>query len=251
MLELKNISKYYANNGKKIEAIKNISLKAGNKKIIALVGPSGCGKTTLLKIIAGLLPSSSGEVILNGKIITEPNKKIGMIFQNFSLFPWLTVKENIAFGLNLQKISNEEKEKLVQYYLSIINLKDFANAYPKNISGGMQQRVAIARTLVNNPSLILMDEPFSSLDAQTRFDMQEFLLQLWENEKVTIIFVTHDVEEAIFLADEIIVLTARPAEIKNAFVIPFGKSRDMKIKYSHEFSGLKKAISKELKFVNT
>ncbi len=246
MLKISNISKTYDNNGQLIEAVKDVSLTIEDRQFVALVGPSGCGKTTLLKIIAGLVEASSGEVILDGKKILEPDKERGMIFQGFSLFPWLTIKENIAFGLNLQSLSAQKKKTIIQQYLSITGLSDFANAYPKNLSGGMQQRLAIARTLANDPKVLLMDEPFGSLDSQTRSRMQEFLTKLWEDDRKTILFVTHDVEEAIFLADTVYLLSQRPAQIKQVFKVPFDRPRLHELKYSQEFFKLEKEIAKQL-----
>jgi ABC-type nitrate/sulfonate/bicarbonate transport system ATPase subunit len=246
MLEIKNLSKTYDNNGQLIETIKDFSLTIDEHRFIVLVGPSGCGKTTLLKIIAGLLEPSSGEVILDGKKILEPDKERGMIFQSFSLFPWLTVKGNISFGLDLQNMLRKQKDEIVQHYLQIVGLSDFANAYPKNLSGGMQQRLAIARTLANNPKVLLMDEPFGSLDSQTRSKMQEFLTALWEKDRKTILFVTHDVEEAIFLADTVYLLSQRPTEIKQVFNVPFARPRLHELKYSQEFFELEKEIAQKL-----
>lgn len=246
MLEIKNISKTYDNNGQLIETIKDFSLTIDEHKFIVLVGPSGCGKTTLLKIVAGLLEPSAGEVVLDGKKILEPDKERGMIFQSFSLFPWLTVKDNISFGLDLQNLSRKQKDKIVQHYLQIVGLSDFADAYPKNLSGGMQQRLAIARTLANNPKVLLMDEPFGSLDSQTRSKMQEFLTGLWEKDRKTILFVTHDVEEAIFLADTVYLMSQRPTEIKQVFNVPFVRPRLHELKYSQEFFELEKEIAQRL-----
>ena len=248
MLKIDNITKTYNNNGQLIEAVNKISLEIKDRRFIAFVGPSGCGKTTLLKIIAGLLEPSAGEVILDGKKILEPSRERGMIFQNFSLFPWLTVRENISFGLNLQNLLEQKKSEIIEHYLSITGLADFANAYPKNLSGGMQQRLAIARTLANNPKVLLMDESFGSLDSQTRSRMQEFLTKLWESDKKTILFVTHDVEEAIFLADEVYLLSQRPAQIKQIFKVPFDRPRLHELKYLQEFFELEKEIAKQLEY---
>lgn len=246
MLELKNISKVYTNEGQKVEAIKDLDLVIKEREFIAMVGPSGCGKTTFLKIIAGLIEASEGEVILDGKKVVGPGKDRGLVFQNFTLFPWLTVKENIEFGLNLQNIDSKKKEETVNHYLNITGLKDFAHFYPKNLSGGMQQRVAIARTLANNPKILLMDEPFGSLDSQTRSQMQEFLTKLWEAEHKTILFITHDVGEAVFLADKVYVLGKRPMQIKNVFDVPFPRSRKHDLKHSTEFFEFENKIAKEL-----
>lgn len=246
MLELHNLSKKYRGNTQEIEVIKNLNLSASQGEFIVLVGPSGCGKTTLLKIIAGLIPTSSGDVILDGNKTLSPSKDRGLVFQSFTLFPWLTVKENISFGLDLQNLDNKKKTDTVNHYLTITGLKDFADFYPKNLSGGMQQRVAIARTLANNPKILLMDEPFGSLDSQTRSQMQEFLTKLWGSEKHTILFITHDVEEATFLADTVYVLSKRPMEIKNKFSVPFARPRTHALKHTKEFFEFENKIAKEL-----
>ena len=246
MLELKNISKIYTQNNQQVEAIKNLNLSVKEREFIALVGPSGCGKTTLLKIIAGLISASGGEVILDGKKILNPGKDRGLVFQQFTLFPWLTVRENISFGLELQKLDSKKKAEIVNHYLGVTGLKDFAEFYPKNLSGGMQQRVAIARTLATKPKILLMDEPFGSLDSQTRSQMQEFLTGLWEAEHHTILFVTHNVEEALFLADTIYVLGKRPTEIKNMFSVPFARPRVHVLKHTKEFFEFENKIAQEL-----
>lgn len=246
MLELKNISKTYTNDHQQVEAIKNFNLSVKEREFIALVGPSGCGKTTLLKIIAGLIQASGGDVILDGKKILNSGKDRGLVFQQFTLFPWLTVKENISFGLDLQKLDNKKKTEIINHYLGVTGLKDFSEFYPKNLSGGMQQRVAIARTLANNPKILLMDEPFGSLDSQTRSQMQEFLTKLWEAEHQTILFITHDVQEAAFLADTVYVLSKRPMEIKNIFSVPFARPRIHALKHTKEFFEFENKIAQEL-----
>ena len=246
MLELNNLSKTYTENNQKVEAIKNLNLTVSEHEFIALVGPSGCGKTTLLKIIAGLISASDGEIILDGKKILSPGKDRGLVFQQFTLFPWLTVRENISFGLELQKLDSKKKAEIVNHYLGVTGLKDFAEFYPKNLSGGMQQRAAIARTLANNPKILLMDEPFGSLDSQARSHMQEFLTELWEAERYTILFVTHDVGEASFLADVVCVLDKRPMKIKNIFSVPFSRPRVHALKHTQEFFELENKIAQEL-----
>ncbi len=246
MLELKKISKVYTNEGQKVEAIKNLDLTVNEREFIAMVGPSGCGKTTFLKIIAGLIEASGGEVILDGKKVNTPGKDRGLVFQNFTLFPWLTVRENISFGLDLQNINNQKKTEVIEHYLNITGLKEFADFYPKNLSGGMQQRVAIARTLANNPKILLMDEPFGSLDSQTRSQMQEFLTKLWEAEHKTILFITHDVGEAVFLADRVYVLGKRPMEIKSVHEVPFPRPRKHDLKHTTEFFEFENKIALEL-----
>lgn len=246
MLEITNISKTYSNDGKRIEAVKDFSLSLDEHKFIGLVGPSGCGKTTLLKIIAGLIPASGGDVVLDGQKILSPGKDRGLVFQQFTLFPWLTVKENISFGLDLQKLESKKKTEIVNHYLGVTGLQDFSEFYPKDLSGGMQQRVAIARTLANNPKVLLMDEPFGSLDSQTRSQMQELLTKLWETEHKTILFITHDVGEAAFLADIVYVLSKRPMGIKNKFDVPFARPRIRTLKNTKEFFEFENKIAQEL-----
>lgn len=242
MLNIKNISKTYEDDIKRVEAIKNIKADIKEREFVVFVGPSGCGKTTLLKCIAGILKPTKGEIIIDGKRITKPDKSIGMVFQDFSLFPWLTVKENIEFGLKIRGISIKERNKIVEHYLNVTGLKEFSNTYPKSLSGGMKQRVAIARTLANNPKVILMDEPFGSLDSLTRASMQEFLTNLWEKEHKTVIFVTHDVEEALFLSNKIHVLSKRPATIKISFDVKFKRPRKHTLKHSKEFFDFRNKI---------
>ena len=246
MLELRNVSKSYTHNAKEVVVVKNLTLSVPEQEFIALVGPSGCGKTTLLKIIAGLVPASGGEILLEGKNILNPGKDRGVVFQQFTLFSWLTVRKNISFGLDLQEIESKKKTKIVNHYLNITGLKEFAEFYPKNLSGGMQQRVAIARTLANNPKILLMDEPFGSLDSQTRSQMQEFLTDLWEAEHQTILFVTHDVGEAVFLADTVYVLSKRPTEIQKVFTVPFSRPRVHTLKRTKEFFEFENKIAQEL-----
>lgn len=246
MLILDRISKQYADGSTTLDAIRSISLKVKSGSIIALLGPNGCGKTTLLKIVAGLESQSSGIITINGKEAYAPNKNKGFVFQNYSLFSWLCVSENIGFGVSLQHMAAKQRQRIVEKYLKIIQLDDFGNSYPKDLSGGMQQRVAIARTLANNPKIVLMDEPFRSLDMQTKIQMHEFLLQMWEKTHKTILFVTHDIEEAIFLADTVCVFSRRPAEIKKIFSVPFVRPRLASVKYAQQFITLKKKIAQEL-----
>ncbi len=246
MLQLKHVSKTYTQNGQHVEAIKNLDLSVKECEFIALVGPSGCGKTTLLKIIAGLASPSGGEIFLDGKKILNPGKDRGLVFQQFTLFPWLTVRKNISFGLDLQNLGIKKKTGIIDHYLGMTGLNNFAEFYPKNLSGGMQQRVAIARTLANNPKILLMDEPFGSLDSQTRSQMQEFLTKLWEAEHQTILFITHDVSEAAFLADTVYVLSKRPMGIKQMFSVPFTRPRVHALKHTKEFFEFENKIAQEL-----
>lgn len=242
MLHIHNISKYYKVKNNLLHVIRNVDIKVEDHEFAVVIGPSGCGKTTLLKIIAGLIRPSKGKIFINNKHVSVPGRDRGIVFQQFSLFPWLTVKENIAFGLDLQRIAQIEKEKIVNHYLNITLLNEFSDFYPGNLSGGMQQRVAIARTLANNPNTLLMDEPFGSLDSQTRSIMQNFLTSLWESERKTILFVTHDVPEAIFLADKIYVVSKSPMEIIDSIVVPFSRPRHHEIKRSKRFFEFQNSI---------
>jgi len=211
-LELIRLSKTYISreNGKEVEALKDVDINIMEGEFVSLIGPSGCGKTTLLRIISGLERPSSGRILINGQDMREPWSQVGLVFQEFALFPWRTVRENIEFGLEMKGAPKEEREVKAEEYINRFGLDGFENRYPKELSGGMKQRVAIARTLVNNPKIILMDEPFGSLDSQTRVAQEEFLLKLWEGTKKTILFVTHNIDEALFPRAACARLPARP-----------------------------------------
>jgi NitT/TauT family transport system ATP-binding protein len=226
-LKLRNISKIFTSEkGEKVESLSSISLDIENQEFICLLGPSGCGKTTLLRIIAGLDQASTGTVELGRTLIDRPNPQLAMIFQEYSLYPWRTVVANIGFGLEIRKIPAEERDSIVKKYVEIVGLKGFENSYPYELSGGMRQRVAVARALAVDPSILLMDEPFGALDAQTRNLLQHELLDIWEKTKKTIIFVTHSVDEAVFMADRIVVLTPRPGRICEVIPIQCTRPRD-------------------------
>ncbi|HSB04495.1 MAG TPA: ABC transporter ATP-binding protein [Thermodesulfobacteriota bacterium] len=221
-------------------AIDEIDLRIKNKEFATLLGPSGCGKSTLLRIVAGLAKPTRGVVRLDGKIISGPGQDRGMVFQSYTLFPWLTVKENIQFGLEVSGMPRVQQEQIAEEFVGKVGLKGFEKAYPKGLSGGMKQRVAIARALANNPAILLLDEPFGALDAQTRALMQELLTQIWEDLHKTILFVTHDVEEAIFLSDRVFVMTARPGKIKAEIGIPLERPRNYEMKATESFLNLKR-----------
>lgn len=243
-LEVVHLSKtFISSDGSKILALQDINFQVENGKFISIIGPSGCGKTTFLRIIAGLENSFEGKVVLEGEEIKGPGPHIGLIFQEYALFPWRTVLENVEFGLEIKGISKEERREKAFQYLSIIGLKGFERKYPKELSGGMKQRVAIARTLINKPKVLLMDEPFASVDSQTRDNLQEFLLSLWRNLRATIIFVTHNVEEALFLGEIVIQLSSRPGEIVSIVNVELEYPRD---KTGIEFNLLKKKITTNL-----
>jgi NitT/TauT family transport system ATP-binding protein len=203
-----------------------------------LLGPSGCGKSTILRCVAGLDRPTSGEVLVNGKSVTEPGRDQNMVFQKYTSFPWLTVAGNIAYGVRLNDTPVAERQQIVTQLIQAVGLSGFEKAYPDTLSGGMQQRVAIARTLALRPEVILMDEPFGALDAQTRSDMQQLLLRIWEESASTILFVTHDVEEAIYLADRLYIVSPRPGTIVEEIPVPFGRPRDSAVKQTKEFQDL-------------
>jgi NitT/TauT family transport system ATP-binding protein len=207
------------------EALKKVAFDVGNGEFVCLLGPSGCGKTTLLRIIAGLETLTSGEITLNGIPITGPDPKRGMVFQQYSLFPWRTVMDNITFGLEMQGIKKVEARIQVEKYIELVGLGQFKNSYPFELSGGMQQRAAIARALANEPEVLLMDEPFGALDAQTRNILQDELLKIWEQKHVTFLFVTHSVDEAVFLSDRVVAMTSRPGRVKEIVDINLPRPR--------------------------
>ncbi len=225
LLEIKGVNKQFFADGKEMEALHDINLSIRENEFVCFIGPSGCGKTTLLRIIAGLEDPTSGTVTLDGDPIRGPSPERGMVFQEYSLFPWRTVLDNIVFGLELKGVPVNERKRLGRQYLKMVGLESFETRYPHELSGGMKQRVAIARALVNNPKALLMDEPFGALDAQTRNIMQSELLRIWEEEKKTVIFVTHSVDEAIYLADTIVIMSARPGRIKDVIPIPLTRPR--------------------------
>jgi NitT/TauT family transport system ATP-binding protein len=224
-IRIEHVGKEYASNGRKMKAVEDISLDISDSEFICIVGPSGCGKSTLLRMISGLEPVTSGEIRMGGKKITSPSPEIGFVFQEYTLFPWRTVAKNVEFGLELKKMPPEEREKVAGKYIDMVGLEKFKDSYPHQLSGGMRQRTAIARTLAVNPEILLMDEPFGALDAQTRNILQEQLLDIWNKEKKKVLFVTHNVDEAVFLADRVIIMTARPGRIKEIVEINIPRPR--------------------------
>ena len=241
---IQNVSKvFYGPDGKEVEALKpvNLDIKAG--EFVAVIGPSGCGKSTLLNIIAGFEEASEGNVLVDGVKITKPDIDRGMVFQQYALFPWLNVSENIEFGLKQMKVPIDERQKTVNSFLNLVGLKDFANSNIMALSGGMKQRVALARVFCTNPSIILMDGPFGALDALTRSMLQDELLSIWEKYEKTVVLITHSVQEALVLADRIIVITNRPGSIKLDLTIDLKYPRDKK---SLEFRELESNILDQL-----
>ncbi len=227
-------------------ALNGVDLDIKENEFICVVGPSGCGKSTLLNIIAGLLPATDGAVYVDGKKVEGTGTERGVVFQQYALFPWLTVIRNVMFGLKLQGMSNEEARETAMKYLKKVDLEEFADSYPKELSGGMKQRVAIARAYAVQPEVLLMDEPFGALDAQTRTQLQTELLQTWENERKTCFFITHDVEEAIILATRVVIMSARPGRIRDIVDIDIPYPRDQETKMSPRFMELKNHIWKQV-----
>src|ERR1041385_7189025 len=232
--------------GHKTEAVKEITLdivdKPGIGEIVVFLGPSGCGKSTILKAVAGILPPTRGEILMNGEPVVNVGRDRGMVFQAYTSFGWMSVRDNVEYGLKLRGISSKERREQSNKYLKSVGLFDFADHYPKDLSGGMKQRVAIARTLINKPKLVLMDEPFGALDPQTRWGMQSLLLDVSRTEDNTILFVTHDVSEAVNLADSIYVLAPRPTHTLHRIDVPFFQNRDIALKSSTEFRNVEKKL---------
>ena len=239
---IKDVKKIYEGRNGPVVALNGANLEIQDNEFICVVGPSGCGKSTLLNILAGLLEPTSGEVLVDGKPVEGTSVDRGVVFQQYALFPWLTVKKNVEFGLKLQKKSPAECEEIAMKYIKMVGLEKFTNSYPKELSGGMKQRVAIARAYAVNPSLLLMDAPFGALDAQTRTQLQTELLKTWEEEKKTCFFITHDVEEAILLASRVVVMSARPGRIKEVIDIDIPYPRDQESKMLPRFTELKNYI---------
>lgn len=246
-LRVRELSHTYVDRtGRGTEAVRDISFdvvdKPGVGEIIVFLGPSGCGKSTILKAVAGLIAPTKGNVFLDGKPIEEPGRDRGMVFQQYTSFGWLTVRENVEYGLKLHGTPRDARRQLSQKYLEGVGLAEFGDHFPKDLSGGMKQRVAIARTLINKPRVILMDEPFGALDPQTRWGMQSLLLDVSRQEDNTILFVTHDVSEAVYLADSVYVLSARPARILHRVDVPFFANRDAGLKSTHEFREIEEKL---------
>jgi NitT/TauT family transport system ATP-binding protein len=233
--------------GAAVKALEPIDLSIERNDFITILGPSGCGKSTLLRIVAGLDKPTVGAVTVNGRAVTGPGRDRGMVFQSYTLFPWLTVAENIGFGLRESGVPAQDRKAVVVRWLEHVGLQSFADHYPKQLSGGMQQRTAIARALANNPDMLLLDEPFGALDNQTRSLMQELLLGIWERDRKTILFVTHDIEEAIFLGSRVVVMSARPGRIKTILPVELPHPRHYTLKTSSEFSDLKRRLTEEIR----
>jgi NitT/TauT family transport system ATP-binding protein len=242
-LTLEKLRKTFPLDEGELVAIENMDLEVESGEFVCLLGPSGCGKTTVLRIIAGLDTPTAGSICLEGKSISGSGSDRGMVFQEFALFPWRTVRKNVEFGMELKKVPKEERHRISQKYIDLVGLDGFENAHPYELSGGMKQRVGIARALANEPEVLLMDEPFGALDAQTRNLMQKELLRIWQETKKTVIFVTHSVDEACFLADRIVIMSARPSTVSEIYEIRWPRPRD---RASVEFANLRKQILAKL-----
>jgi NitT/TauT family transport system ATP-binding protein len=227
MLTVEALNKTYVSQGSETSALVDINLLIEEGEFVCLLGPSGCGKSTLLKIIAGLIPATSGRITINGKPVSAPGPERAVVFQDYALFPWMTVRDNVEFGLEARKLPLAERREASRRLLKVVGLSDFAERFPHQLSGGMKQRVSIARALAVDPSLLLMDEPFGALDAQTRQLLQDELLRIWREYRKTVVFVTHSIEEAIYLSDRIVVMTARPGRVKQIVMVPEARPRDM------------------------
>jgi len=240
ILEVRDLDQSFPrDDGSTLTVLENVSFDVKDKEFVCILGSSGCGKTTLLRLIAGLDTARSGSIVLEGEEITGTSPKVGFVFQEYSLFPWRTVIDNIAFGLEMKGVSKEDRYMVAESYLNLINLSQFRDSYPSELSGGMRQRVAVARALTLDPVLLLMDEPFGALDAQTRNMLQKELLQIWEKTKKMIVFITHSVDEAVYLADRIIVMTPRPGRICRNFEVLLPRPRD---RTSVEFAQVRREV---------
>ena len=248
-LAIENVSRTFAGTrgGQPVKALQPTDLTVNANDFITILGPSGCGKSTLLRIVAGLDTPSTGRVLLDGREVRRPGPDRGMVFQSYTLFPWLTVADNIRFGLRERGVDARRQREIAEYWIGKVGLGGFEHHYPKQLSGGMQQRTAIARALANDPKILLLDEPFGALDNQTRSLMQELLLALWEAERKTILFVTHDIEEAIFMANRVVVMSARPGRIKADIAVDLPHPRHYTVKTSPEFSALKAQLTEEIR----
>ena len=241
-IEITDLGIAFGSDDRRVEAVRRFTLMTTPGEFVALLGPSGCGKTTVLNAIAGFVPPTVGRVVVDGEQVTEPGADRGMVFQQHSLFPWKTVLGNVEFGLKMRGIGPRERASQARAYLNLVGLTGFERAYPGELSGGMQQRVGIARVLVNRPRVMLMDEPFGALDAQTRLAMQELLLGVWREVKTTVLFVTHDIDEAIFLADRVVVMTARPGQVRDLVPVKLTRPRPAEVIATPEFMALKARV---------
>jgi ABC-type nitrate/sulfonate/bicarbonate transport system ATPase subunit len=228
--------------GRPVTALEHISLAIPERELSCIVGPSGCGKSTLLRLVAGLEPPTAGRITLDGRAVTGPSAERGMVFQSYTLFPWLTVRRNVEFGPELRGMPAPERRRIAQGFIKQVGLDGFEDAYPDQLSGGMRQRAALARALANDPEVLLMDEPFGALDSQTRALMQEMLLGIWEQSHKTVLFITHDIDEALFLGDVVYVMSARPGRIKEEIAVDIPRPRSLDVLTAPAFTALKRRV---------
>lgn len=242
MIQVTDVTKVYVTARGRTVSLDNVSLDVAEGEFVTLVGPSGCGKSTMLNLIGGLLEPTSGDVLVHGDAVRGPSPDRGVIFQQYALFPWLTALQNVEFGLRLQGLRKTERQEKAMHYLDLVGIADFANALPKELSGGMKQRCAIARAYAVNPSVLLMDEPFGALDALTRVQMQDELLSTWQKERRTIVFITHDVDEAVYLASRVVVMSPRPGRISEIIDVPLPYPRTEELRLSPEFASIRARV---------
>lgn len=249
LVKVENVNKQYRNSNTKelFTSLNNISLETAANEFVCLLGPPGCGKSTLLKLIAGLQKPDGGKIIVDGEEVKKPRNNVGVVFQDYALFPWRTVRKNISIGLDINHIPKAEQKEKVDWAIKLVGLEKFADYYPYQLSGGMKQRVAIARALVLESKILLMDEPFGALDAFTRMNLQDDLIELWQKQKFAAIFVTHDVDEAVYLADRVIVMTPSPGEVKKTFKIELSRPR---VRTSSDFNMYRSEILKQYGYVD-
>lgn len=246
-IRIERVGKDFDVDGRAMVAISEIDLSIAENQFVSIVGTSGCGKSTLLNMVGGLDEPTRGRILIDGRDVRGPGRDRGFVFQSYTLFEWMTVEENIRFALEKSALSKAEKSEMVAHFIEAVGLAGFEKAWPKQLSGGMKQRVAIARALVYKPSILLMDEPFGALDAQTRGMMQELLLQIWTDHRVTCLFVTHDVDEAIFLADRVVVLGSRPGHVKRDLVVDLPRPRAFDLVTAPEFMETKRLILNDIR----
>jgi len=250
-ISFRNVAKVFGAGANAFTAIQNLTFDIEDGEIVTVVGPSGCGKSTAMNMVAGLMSQSSGEVLVDGKPVSRPGPDRGVIFQQYALFPWMTVRENVEFGLKLQKLGKVERRERAMHYLGLVGLADFADSYPKTLSGGMKQRCAIARAYAVNPTVLLMDEPFGALDALTRVKLQNQLLETWSKDKRTVMFITHDVDEAVYIAHRVIVLAANPGRLQEIINVDLPFPRDDEVRLSPEFAEIRNRVWRAVYHRNT
>ncbi len=248
-LRIETVSRVFpgVRGGEPTRALEPTTLTVEDNDFITILGPSGCGKSTLLRIVAGLDQPTTGSVLLDGAAVRDPGPDRGMVFQSYTLFPWLTVRQNICFGLREKNVPDKQQAEIADHFIEQVGLRGFENHFPKQLSGGMQQRTALARALANDPKIMLLDEPFGALDNQTRALMQELLLGIWEQHKKTVLFVTHDIDEAIFMANRVLVMTARPGKVKCDISIDLPHPRHYTMKTTPEFAAYKARLTEEIR----